>query len=265
MQIILSSEVYHTISSLVACEAREFTLFGKSEPDGQGNIRVIDIIVPEQESGGAETEVSETNLLATMTALKERREDIEKWNVWIHSHNTMGAFWSGTDTRQMESFNHGKNGAQFFYHVVVSTEGWKGAYSIYHPFTHTVDDIPIKYETASTPEQTRIQAQIDNLKKQLETSSTPRLEQFTKELEEKNKKTTRQNGWNKSMGFQYDSADPYGEDYLDHKDKQKGQSKEINKQITSLTKKTISHKTDCECRKCERLNVLWESQLADYS
>ena len=130
------------LDKLVESTGREFTLWGKTKIDGE-NVTLIDLRIPEQESTTGSTNLEGVDTDKFLEELIKDKEGIEHWNCWIHSHNTMGAFWSLTDQEQMQSFKGW--GVSYFFHLVVSTEDFKCACSMFKPFTVIQEDIEIEY------------------------------------------------------------------------------------------------------------------------
>ena len=115
MKIHITNKTKGTIDKLIdEFPSKEFTLFGKTRVEGD-EVHLIDIRVPNQTSTGGDTEVDEDEISQFLNELIDAGEDPRDWNMWIHSHHSMGAFWSGTDTTQMDSFDIG--GPEFFFHV----------------------------------------------------------------------------------------------------------------------------------------------------
>ena len=79
--------------------------FGKLEllADGKGAV-VTDILIPPQEVGSTAVDFKRTGMEWMMVELMKRGETLADWNLWWHSHHSMGAFASGTDTDTLEGF-----------------------------------------------------------------------------------------------------------------------------------------------------------------
>lgn len=142
MKIIIPLHIMATLRPLVENCEREFTLFGKTEIV-DGNARLIDFRIPEQTSCTGETEVEEDELVSFIDQLITDGEDTKDWNMWIHSHHTMGAFWSATDKEQMAAFS---KSADLWFHVVLSTTGMQGACTMHKPFGLTDYEVEIEIE-----------------------------------------------------------------------------------------------------------------------
>lgn len=197
-KIFIPYSLKRKLDYLVENTSEEFTLFGKSEIV-KGGVRLVDVRIPNQTSAGATTELAESDLIDFVEELVNDGENPKEWNFWVHSHNTMGAFWSKTDKDQMESF--GAFGVDCFYSVVLSTQGAKGAYSVFKPLFAVNDDIEVETEqpTASDfePETAKLWKRLIELTQEVEVLEakldeqaqivSPETEQLFAELQIKNK------------------------------------------------------------------------------
>lgn len=160
MKLIIPLKIKLLLSKLCAeFNDQEWTMFGKIENLTDGVFRLVNIKVPFQKNTSANTEVDDTNLAKFIQELIDEGEDPASWRSWIHSHHSMGAFWSGTDTAQMKSFDMGKQGAPYMIHLVVSSKTGKemmAAISIYHPIKITIESIPIVIEYPSMDMETEL-------------------------------------------------------------------------------------------------------------
>lgn len=135
--LYLTMAMQDAISLLCSKNTAEWTLFGKTEYNAEHKIfQLVDVYLPKQENTQAHTEVEEDAIFEMIEDLSNRGEDLSNWNLWIHSHNTMGAFWSGTDYAQMDTF--GNMDMPFMFSLVVSYRENKMVYlahcSQYKPF-----------------------------------------------------------------------------------------------------------------------------------
>jgi hypothetical protein len=150
--LYIPEDIKTTLHELCKNRDLEWTLFGKTEPYEDG-YRLVDFIVPEQENGGAHTEIEDTAIETLTEELLTKEEDPLNWNVWIHSHNTMGAFFSKTDTDQMDDF--GKLGIKMMFSIVVSCAAKEPKMlawvSLYNPI-RTDLEVNIEFEEESVVE-----------------------------------------------------------------------------------------------------------------
>lgn len=254
MRFIIPHEISTTLNKLVEHFPREFTVFGKTEVNGE-DVRLVDIRVPDQTSTMSNTEVTADELEKFMIELIDAGENPAAWNMWIHSHNTMGAFWSNTDTNQMQSFNSG--GPQYFFHIVISTKGMLGAVSIYKPFNCTINDVKIDIEDpgANNPAVAELKNQMFELHLKLQellSQEPSRLEPLKKLIEEKNKFYTPTNttpyGQYQIPGYD----DPPTEQEEWDEDRTYG-SKLSPKKLAKFRRKAAGHPETCCCHACIQL------------
>ncbi len=81
-----------------------YTKAAKGEVSGFGKVRtekdayiITDIKIFRQRCTGEHTELNQEALAKFMLELSRRDEDPSLWNLWWHSHASMGVFFSGTD------------------------------------------------------------------------------------------------------------------------------------------------------------------------
>lgn len=123
MKIQLYTPIHEAIFDLAMSHKIEWTAYGKVKQTGRNRFQLDDLILPYQmnSTGGTEipTEVKEKNGTKFDATLEWRtRNRVMKkpdtwrgpeWNVWIHSHNTMQAFWSGTDWEEINNMMKERN------------------------------------------------------------------------------------------------------------------------------------------------------------
>lgn len=164
MKFYLSADMKRTLDTLIKDNIKtEFTLWGKSEVDKEKDrVEIIDLRVQWQESTGATTDTDEEKDLELYMKLQEQGEDMSKWNVHIHSHNTMGASFSCGDDDNMKSY--AKRGINHHYFIVMSDKEYKGAYYSYKPFMLYKQGIEVEIGTESKDKKViAIQKKIDKL------------------------------------------------------------------------------------------------------
>lgn len=142
--LFIGLELYIAISKLCKENRLEWSLFGKTRKRPSGDYELVDLKIPKQKNTSASTEMTEEGLEELFDEISEDmfdpNPDAPRWNVWIHSHNVMGCFWSGTDHNQMDEFS--KLGSPVMLSVVVSMRGGQsenlcnmlGSFSVYSPF-----------------------------------------------------------------------------------------------------------------------------------
>lgn len=109
MKLIIPAEIEAKLHAYVMAVDAEIAGMGKIEVRDDGNAWVTDIAIYEQEVTGATADLSSQSLAFFLTDLVRRGESPKQWILWWHSHNTMSAFFSGTDTGTIDSsdeFDH---------------------------------------------------------------------------------------------------------------------------------------------------------------
>ena len=185
MQIIIPAEISASLHKLCRhYENKEFTLIGKSRVEGE-NVYLVDFRVPHHESDSVNTEMTQEDQEKFYDELIAEKENPVEWNFWIHSHHTMGVFWSGTDKEQMSEFNTGA--PDMFFHVVISAKDdekveYRGACSIYKPFEVIQDDVEVvvgevfcsrSEEVAKTKEKKQLRKAAAKLRARMEAMIEP--------------------------------------------------------------------------------------------
>ena len=277
MKIIVPKPVMMAMNALVAANEREFTLIGRTERVEDGGVRLLEFKIPKQESTTASTEVSGDDMQELMLSLPQEQVDNGEWNMWIHSHNTMQAFWSGTDDEQMDGFNIGPAPA---YSLVLSTQGRKGAIGLCLDGIKLYDkDIPVEIEELVLNEEEEKARDIliekrSKLKEQmrqltLKIEGVCDIDILNAELVEKNATPTYKHFGKK------DWSDYGDEDYTpywkkrdkkqpsffgmpDYKNLTKTEYTSFNKEYDKLVDKTMKHEARCTCKRCERMSTLWD-------
>lgn len=127
------------ISSEFELEMGAF-LVGKWEGD---KVIVEDMLIPEQEVTSTSVDFSTKNLIDMRKEYKDKCQDIVgEW----HSHNKMGAFWSGTDDEDMiNKFSEPRDKCVF----IVSSKGeHMVSVVINKPFKFRIDNVPYSTEVS---------------------------------------------------------------------------------------------------------------------
>jgi len=102
---------------------------------------VKDIYFPKQENSSGATEVTGDEWNELAEELHAKKIDLSKCHFSIHSHNSMGAFWSAQDIKQWSDWQTPATTHRVS--MVMSSKGdWKACFHLYKPVR--VDfDIPI--------------------------------------------------------------------------------------------------------------------------
>lgn len=257
LKIVIPADLDQVLRYVTNEFKKEFTLYGKTELVGN-EIRLIDIRVPKQESTSTTTDADQESFT---NQLLDGGEDPSEWNMWIHSHHTMSAFWSKTDNDQMESFNTGA--PPYFSHMVLSTKGRKAAYTMFKPFYIKADNIKIEIEESSNVAVEELKVQLKEILdkiEDLESEKPPMAEVIKQELIEKNKepeppepKRIPKNNNNPHMSM---------EEYFEELDSEWNTStydiyNKVSRiaRISALAPQVQNHR-NCQCQKCWELSAL---------
>jgi hypothetical protein len=105
VKVHIPAHIYAEIDYYVQQTQDEISGLGRIVTDEDGTMRVSKIYLIKQENSGSTTDLDED---AVSTLLYESRNDEGEMTFWWHSHNSMKAFWSGTDHATIKDL--GKNG-----------------------------------------------------------------------------------------------------------------------------------------------------------
>lgn len=118
MKISIDAPIHEAIFNLAKSHKIEWTAYAVAPQTGRNLFHLSDIMLPHQINSSGATEiptavkdVDGTEFDATLEWRTRDRDikdpatwrDPSEWNVWIHSHNTMAAFWSGTDWEEINN------------------------------------------------------------------------------------------------------------------------------------------------------------------
>ena len=119
----------------------EWLAFCKVEPQGNGVFLMTDMIFPWQKGVSSDVETTEEWMKWLSEELLRRWEDWKLWNCVLHSHHTMGCFWSSTDDNARKSLNDWR---QLAWAVVTAYDkegniNYKGCLNFYKPYNIEID------------------------------------------------------------------------------------------------------------------------------
>lgn len=143
--LTISKACHNHIKSLHAEYGHtERLAYCKTEKVWDGHFEVVDMIHPQQKWVGGEVNTTKDGMKWIVEYLKEQGEDMAKWNLVLHSHHTMGCFWSGTDNNARLEMNDGRD---LMWAVVTAyTMEWKkmnvsykGCVNFYKPYNIEID------------------------------------------------------------------------------------------------------------------------------
>ena len=75
-------------------------------PDKNGRFKLGDVEILKQENGGTSTELDADAVAAYKMKYAMKYQTGHMKYVWWHSHHTMGAFWSGTDEKEINAWKN---------------------------------------------------------------------------------------------------------------------------------------------------------------
>ena len=75
-------------------------------PDKHGRFKLGDVEILKQENGGTSTELDADSVAQYKMKYAMKYKNKHMKYVWWHSHHTMGAFWSGTDEKEIDAWKN---------------------------------------------------------------------------------------------------------------------------------------------------------------
>lgn len=169
MQLILPYSIKEKMRLYVESLDNEISGFGKIEfNQEEDTCTIIDIKIFEQEVSSARSELEGENIAKFATELVKNGETLGGWNLWWHSHNDMGVFWSGTDTGTMDE---NPLDAPFMVSIVTNNDGeYKARIDLYEPTHMYLDDIKVITEY---PQDNSLKKEIEKEVKELVSQPKP--------------------------------------------------------------------------------------------
>lgn len=98
MKLIIPAAIERRLNAYVQGVNAEIAGMGEIEMREDGNLWVTDIAIYDQEVTSGTADLSPQALAFFQTELIKGGRSPKNWKLWWHSHNTFGAFFSGTDT-----------------------------------------------------------------------------------------------------------------------------------------------------------------------
>lgn len=166
--IVFDEEILEAIYKLAEERPNEWYLCAKTEKISPTEFKIVDFCVPYQENSKSSTKIPTK---ATHKDFEEefdptfewisRDGDIKdpktwkkysKWNCLIHSHNTMGVFWSEIDQQEMKEL--AKDRPSTFITLVVNAKKEMLAFVAMPEIGFEFDECPIQYYPANIPDIT---------------------------------------------------------------------------------------------------------------
>lgn len=142
MRCLITNECARKIKYYTKSTPLEISGWGKSRIDGD-DIIIEDVVIFKQKCSGSNTDLEPTgegSQAAWQHEMTKKGEDLKDWNVWWHSHASMGVFWSGTDDKMVSGM---ANGNGYLVSIVTNHKGdFKTRFDIY-----PTDKSPFNYIT----------------------------------------------------------------------------------------------------------------------
>lgn len=142
LTVLVTVPVLEMLDAYVQEAEGEISGFGICEVTGD-RVTVVELVVPKQVCGMAETEIGETELVGMMSELVGRGVALETVRLWWHSHVNMSAFWSGTDDKTAKELARRCGG--WMVSIVCNKRGERRVRvdAAVGPVTVTVDELPL--------------------------------------------------------------------------------------------------------------------------
>ncbi len=141
MKLTIPKEVEAKLHAYVMSVNSEIAGMGKLKLGENGDFIVEDVMIYEQEVSGATADLSSKAVARWMSDLVKAGGSPKEWKLWWHSHDTMSAFFSKTDTDTIDRQNEG----DWMVSLVVNRKREREArLDLYRPFRVSVEDIEIE-------------------------------------------------------------------------------------------------------------------------
>lgn len=108
-KIIIEEQAAAKLDFYVNATQSEISGMAKSRIDQEEEtIYIVDFVIFKQECSGTSTVLDNAAQALFMAELMKRDEDLTEWNVWWHSHASMGVYFSTTDTSTISDYSNWK-------------------------------------------------------------------------------------------------------------------------------------------------------------
>lgn len=136
MDIYIEKKTYEKLCQYILATELEISGFGKVERIN-GELRITDVRIFEQEVTGGSTDLDMDDIAKFLIEENKKGEDVSKYKLWWHSHNTMSAYFSGTDTSTIAEL--GKSFDWLISIVGNHKEEFESRIDIFFPGKHTIE------------------------------------------------------------------------------------------------------------------------------
>jgi len=138
-KVYIGFEAKNKLDLYIACAEGEISGIGKVEKIN-GKFLITEVILLPQECSASSSDLDEKALDEFVLSEVESGRSVENLKLWWHSHASMGAFWSGTDTGTIEKFRNG-----WFISIVGNKSGeYKIRLDLFEPFRYVFDELHLE-------------------------------------------------------------------------------------------------------------------------
>lgn len=141
----MTAEVEAKLNSYVMAVDTEIAGMGKVRVSEEGDIMLLDVAIYDQTVTGGTADLSSEALARFQMELIQKGESPKDWTLWWHSHASMTAFFSNTDTGTIDASTE----YQYLVSLVVNRRRERRArLDLYEPFRFTQYNLAIIVGTA---------------------------------------------------------------------------------------------------------------------
>ncbi len=169
MKLVLPYNIKEQLRLYVHSLDNEISGFGKIEfSEEEDTCTVTELKIFKQEVSGGSSDLDGQSIAQFITERVKAGESLGGWNLWWHSHNSMGVFWSGIDTGTMDV---NPLDAPYMVSLVTNNKGeYRARIDLYEPTHMFVDELTVVEEY---PQDNSLQAQIEKEVKELVEQTKP--------------------------------------------------------------------------------------------
>ena len=150
MKIKIPIKLYRKLRAYVEQIDVEISGMGeikKTLEDGETLLTITDIRIFKQKVTHGNTVLDRRDLGKFYDDILREGKNMQEWKLWWHSHNTMGAFFSGTDNQTIEEFNTETDKENWILALVTNhKEETLIRCDIFAPIRHTIDGLDLEID-----------------------------------------------------------------------------------------------------------------------
>ena len=121
--VLYTPDAYQTIDYIIQASNLEIGWLGLVEKTKTNNYLIYDIIVPEQEVSGAETDITPETLAFVIAQLISEDKNPNHLRYWGHSHVNMAPYPSNQDEEEFQEFLDPSQISDFFIRGIYNKQG----------------------------------------------------------------------------------------------------------------------------------------------